>query len=173
MDNIQNQIRALQTSVRRQRFAIVTLASILAGSALIVAVRPAGDATFDTITCKTWKVVDEDGKARIEAFSSANGVAGVFWSDKRGMPLIQAFTNTNGSLVNFVDNDGMGRIQAGTGATGSIVVWRDKDGKQRITAGTLADSTALVSWTDKDGKNRINAGTKPDGTVIYPTKDGN
>ena len=67
MDNIQDQIRALQTSVRRQRFAIFTLATILASSALIGAVRPAGDATFDTITCKGWQVVDKDGKQRISA----------------------------------------------------------------------------------------------------------
>jgi len=73
MDNIQDQIRALQTSVRRQRFAIVALATILAGSALIGAVRPAGDATFDTITCKEWRVVDKDGMLRINAATNADG----------------------------------------------------------------------------------------------------
>ena len=54
METIQDQIRELQlsvraqqTSIRRQRFAIVTLSSILTGFALISATQPAGDATFD------------------------------------------------------------------------------------------------------------------------------
>ena len=57
MEDIQAQIQSLQTSVRRQRFAIVGLATLLAGSVLLGAVSPAGDATFDTITC------EEAGKA--------------------------------------------------------------------------------------------------------------
>ncbi len=151
MDTIQEQIRVLQTSVRRQRFAIVTLASILAGSALIGAVRPAGDATFDTITCKTWTVVDKDGKKRISASTLADGSAGVSWWDK----------------------DGKSRISAGTGADGHAGVWwADKDGKERIGAQTKADGTAGVWWLDKDGKGRITAATLVDGTVVYPTKDG-
>jgi len=152
MDNIQEQIRVLETSVRRQRFAIVALASILAGSVLIGAVRPAGDATFDTITCKEWNVVDKDGKARINAGTFANGRASVTWWDK----------------------DGKERIRAGTLANGhATVAWGDKDGKLRISAGTYADGGAGVTWWDKDGKERISAATLASGTVIYPTKDGN
>ena len=41
-----------------------------------------GNATFDTITCKAWKVVDKDGKQRIGAATFANGEAGVQWLDK-------------------------------------------------------------------------------------------
>jgi hypothetical protein len=96
MDSIEDQIRALQTSVRRQRFAIVTLASILASSALIGAVRPAGDATFDTITCKSWKVVDKDGKERIAASTQADGTAGVAWLDKDEKERIAALTRADG-----------------------------------------------------------------------------
>jgi cobalamin biosynthesis protein CbiG len=99
MDTIQDQIRVLQTSVRRQRFAIVTLASILAGSALIGAVRPAGDATFDTITCKKWRVVDKDGTARIIASTLADGSAGVVWWDKDGKGRISASTRADGTVI--------------------------------------------------------------------------
>ena len=106
MDNIQEQIRALeasvtsqQTSIRRQRFAIVALASILAGSALIGAVRPAGDATFDTITCKDWRVVDNDGKVRIHACATADGGAEVVWRDKDGKGRIIAVTTADGSAA--------------------------------------------------------------------------
>jgi len=129
MDTTQDQIRELQTSVRRQRFAIVTLASILAGSALIGAVRPAGDATFDTITCKGWKVVDKDEKARISAATLADGSAGVTWLDKDGKARISAVTVADGS---------------------SAVGWLDKDGKTRIKAATEADGT--VVYPTKDGK---------------------
>ena len=97
MDNIQDQIRVLQTSVRRQRFAIVALASILAGSALIGAARPAGDATFDTITCKEWSVVDKSGKERISASTDAKGTAAVVWSDKDGKTRIGAATFADGA----------------------------------------------------------------------------
>ena len=152
MDNIQEQIRVLETSVRRQRFAIVALASILAGSALIGAARPAGDATFDTITCKEWSVVDKSGKERISASTDAKGTAAVVWSDK----------------------DGKTRIGAATFADGATSVqWFDKDEKLRISADTTADGNAAVLWSDKDGKTRIRARTNADGTVIYPTKDLN
>jgi hypothetical protein len=151
MENIQEQIQALQTSVRRQRFAIVTLASLLAGSVLLGAVAPAGDATFDTITCKEWKVVDKDGKVRIGASTTAEGGSDVAWFDK----------------------DGKGRIIAGTTANGNAgVAWVDKDGKKRIGAGTEADGFASVGWFDKDEKKRIEAFTEADGTVVYPTKSG-
>ena len=129
MDTIQDQIRALQTGVRRQRFAIVTLASILAGSALIGAVRPAGDATFDTITCKGWKVVDKDGKVRISAGTLADGNASVGCNDRDGKVRISATTMANGT---------------------ASVAWADKDGKVRIGAGTEADGT--VRYPTKDGK---------------------
>jgi hypothetical protein len=174
MDTIQEQIRVLQTSVRRQRFAIVTLASILTALALIGAVRPAGDATFDTITCKGWTVVDEDGKGRISASTLFNGTAAVAWLDKDGRFRIFAGTNPDGSAgVKWIDKDVNVRIRATTNADGSAVVkWADKDGKARVGAGTLADGAAGVWWFDKDGKERILAGTEADGTVIYPTKDG-
>ena len=128
MDNIQDQIRVLETSFRRQRFAIVALASILAGSALIFAVRPAGDATFDTITCKEWRVVDKDGKVRIAAGTAPDGIVGLLWMDK----------------------DGTGRILAATFADGDAgVAWSDKDGKTRILADTAASGT--VTYPTKDG----------------------
>ncbi len=174
MDTIQEQIRALQTSVRRQRFAIVTLASILAGSALIGAVRPAGDATFDTITCKEWKVVDKDGKTRIGAVTRADGTAGLALLDKDGKTRIGAVMGFDGgATVAWYDKDGDFRIGATTLLDGSATVrWFDKDGRERIAAYTLANGAAGLALFDKDMKQRIRAGVSADGTVIYPTKDG-
>jgi hypothetical protein len=151
MENIQAQIQDLQASVRRQRFAIVALASLLAGSVLLGAVSPAGDATFDTITCKEWMVVDKDGKVRILANTLADGSAAVRWLDK----------------------DGKVRIAANTDADGNAgVMWFDKGGKVRILANTNAKGLAGVGWFDKDGKGRIAASTDATGTVLYPTKSG-
>ena len=92
MDTIHDQIRELQASVRRQRLAIVALASVLTGIALIGAARPLGDATFDTITCRTWVVVDRDGKDRIIADTFPDGTAGVAWFDKDRRQRIVAAT---------------------------------------------------------------------------------
>jgi hypothetical protein len=197
MENIQAQIQALLTSVRRQRFAIVGLATLLAGSVLLRAVSPAGDATFDTITCKEWKVVDTDGKLRIIATTDADGTAGVRWLDTDGKGRIAANTDADGNAsVDWFDKDEMLRIFANTAADGSAgVVWWDKDEKGRIIASTLADGdarvlwfdkdemlrilaftaangTAAVFWSDMDGYRRIAASTFATGTVVYPTKTG-
>ena len=174
MENIQEQIQDLQASVRRQRFANVALASLLAGSVLLGAVSPAGDATFDTITCKEWRVVDKDGKTRILANTAADGNAGVMWRDKDGKVRIAANTNAKGlASVGWFDKDGKVRIGADTDADGNAgVMWLDKDGKVRIDAATEATGFAAVTWFDKDGKVRILANTEADGTVVYPTKSG-
>ena len=157
METIQQQIGALQVivakqqvSVKRQRFAIIALAGIIVAGGFIAAVRPVGDATFDTITCKVWKVIDKNDKVRIATSTTADGTASVGW----------------------LDNDGKVRIVASTSAEGNAgVIWLDKHGKQLIAASTDADGNAICQWRDKDGKVRIVAATLADGTVFLPTKD--
>ena len=88
-----------------------------------------GDATFNTIICKRWVVVDNYGKVRIDARTDADGQASVYWLDK----------------------DGKLRIGAGTSADGSAaVVWLDKDEKTRIAAGTFADGTVILPTKDEN-----------------------
>ena len=129
METIQQQIGAMQKSIKRQRFAIIALAGIIVAGGFIAAVRPAGDATFDTITCKGWKVVDKDGKERIVAGTHADGYAGVQWLDK----------------------DGKRRIAAATSADGlASVAWRDKDDKTRIVAAIFADGTVALPTKDQN-----------------------
>ena len=159
METIQQQIGALQVivakqqvSVKRQRFAIIALAGIIIAGGFIAAVRPVGDATFDTITCKEWKVVDGDGKERIAAFTNPSGNAGVKWRDKDEKLRILASTSADGN---------------------SAVAWLDTDGKLRINASTLADGFASVALGDNNEKIRIAAATLPDGTVCLPTEDRN
>ena len=129
METIQQQIGALQTSVKRQRFAIIALAGIIVAGGFVAAVRPVGDATFDTITCKGWNVVDKDGKERIVAGTRVDGDAGVQWLDK----------------------DGKRRIAAATSADGlASVAWRDKDDKTRIVAAIFADGTVALPTKDQN-----------------------
>ena len=130
METIQQQIGAMQTSVKRQRLLNIALLGIIVAGGFIAAVRPAGDATFDTITCKEWRVVDKHGMVRIAAAANAaDGYAGVAWLDKDEKVRIRASTTADGS------------------AGGE---WRDKDGKVRITAATLADGTVFLPTTDEN-----------------------
>ena len=157
METIQQQIGALQVivakqqvSVKRQRLLNIALLGVIVAGGFIAAVRPAGDATFDTITCKGWDVVDADGKMRIAAATLADGSAGVAWYDKDGKTRISALTRASGT---------------------ADVQLSDKDGKTRISAGTFASGTAGVQWLDKDEKQRIAAATLADGDVVLPTQD--
>ena len=147
---LQTQIDELKASSKRQKIAIIALACVIVAGVGVAAIQPAGDATFDTITCKAWKVVDKDGKQRIGAETNADGKAGVSWSDKDGKTRIFALTFADGN--------------AG-------VLWFDKDEKLRIVAATSPDGDAGVVVADKDEKQRISAMTKADGTVELPTSD--
>ena len=55
--------------------------------------------TFDTITCKEWKVVDAEGKERITAFTNPDGQASVQWFDKDEKRRIAAATLADGTVV--------------------------------------------------------------------------
>ena len=102
METIQQQIGAMQEEIKRLR---EELKEVKKGN-------------FDTIACKTWKVVDADGKTRIAAATLADG---------------QAF-------VQLLDKDEKTRIEAVTTDSGiAVVLWRDKDEKMRIAAGTFND----------------------------------
>ena len=189
METIQQQIGALQVivakqqvSVKRQRFAIIALAGIIVAGGFIAAVRPVGDATFDTITCKEWNVVDGDGKERITAFTNPDGQASVQWLAVFAVAFVGYVVSqrnpTFGTITckgwKVVDADGKQRIVAGTHAEEAGVQWLDKHGKKRIAAATLADGQACVAWIDRDEKVRINAATHADGQagVAWLDKDG-
>ena len=131
MDNLESRIRALEASNRRQRYSITALAAVIVGGTLIVAMRPAGNATFDRVTCKNLSVIDDNGKQRISAFTDAAGDAVMQWLDK----------------------DEKTRISTHTPADGSAAMqWHDKDGKERIEAGTDTDGTVGLPTTDLQPK---------------------
>ena len=124
---LQTQIDEMKRSLNRQKLINIALASVIVAGVGVAAIQPVGDATFDTITCKGWKVVDKDGKVRISATTDADGQASVWWLDK----------------------DGKSRIAAGTLADGEAsVMWLDKDEKLRIAAGTNAAGTVVLPTSD-------------------------
>jgi hypothetical protein len=85
--------------------------------------------TFDTITCKGWKVVDSEGKERITAEIFASGTSSMGWLDKDGQMRIW--------VVNYADgNAGMH--------------WIDKEGKFRIASGTDADGIVYLPTKDQN-----------------------
>ncbi len=127
IETLSTDLRILKSSLQRQRIVIASLAAVIGIGAFIGATRPAGDATFDTITCKKWLVVDKDGKVRIGSTVFDDGEASVQWYDK----------------------DGKKRINAGTFADRQAAVfWTDKDGKTRIVAATSADGTVELPTKD-------------------------
>ena len=96
---LQTQIDELKASSKRQKIAIIALACVIVAGVGVAAIQPAGDATFDTITCKAWKVVDKDGKVRISAKTFADGEAGVAWLDKDEKMRIGAGTTADGTVI--------------------------------------------------------------------------
>ena len=114
------------------RLSIVALQSkidelgVALAEATAAAARPDGNATFDTVTCKKWKVVDDSGKERMSASTFADGRASMDWFDK----------------------DEVMRISARTTAVGAGITWFDKDGKSRIGASTKTDGTVTLPTTD-------------------------
>ena len=166
----------MQKSIKRQRLLNIALLGVIVAGGFVAAVRPVGDATFDTITCKGWNVVDKDGKVRISASSNANG-AGVEWIDNDFTQRIAVSTNNDGSAgVGWIDKEGKIRMTAATNAKGGGTMGMqllDKYGKTRITAFTDSNENAGMTLLDKSEKSRIGAYSKADGSVDLPTTDLN
>ena len=172
-NTIEEQLASMRASLRRQRLFNLALVGIAITAATVAATRPAGDATFDTVTCKAWNVVDKDGKFRILAGTDAAGNALTTWLDKDGKMRISTATYANGkAATTWYGKDEKTRIQAFTNAAGTAATaWFDKDKKIRIEASTDAAGNAAMSLLDKDEKIRIRASTDADCTVTLPTTD--
>jgi hypothetical protein len=191
MDDIQTQIRDLQASVRRQRVAIVTLSCILAGAALYGAASPASDATFDTVTCKAWRVVDKDGKVRIGANVAESGSPVLVLTNTNEVPVVMASVlDGDRGYLGIHDRDGKARLTAAFGEDKAIglrlfgdnreprvalhvsangaagVRLHDTDGVMRIGADTFSSGNACIMHWDKEGQARMTATTFADSTSL-------
>ena len=127
--SVEEQLASMRLSIVALQSKVDELGVALA-EATAAAARPDGNATFDTVTCKKWKVVDDSGKERIIAKATAIG-AGITWYDK----------------------DETARIDASTTADGdAFMQWLDKDEKARIAAGTKPDGAIDLPITDLQPK---------------------
>ena len=167
---LQTQIDELKTSSKRQKIAIIALAGVL----VFFVVKPKG-----VITCDGWRVVDKDGKVRIEAAGTdADGDTSVLWFDKDGTWRIAASILVNGdATVAWKDksrllSSGKPRVVVGTSNDGNAIVqWLDASGNLRINAGAFIGGNAGVQWLDNHGNLRIGAMTFYGGQVSLPTSD--
>ena len=132
--------------------------------------------TFNTITCKTWKIVDANGEERITAFTNPGGIASVVWIDQYWKTRIVMATLANGKAgVTLFDENGQERIAAATYSDArATVAWIDTNGKSRIDAGIFESGVAGVQFYDEEENQRISAATlSAKGPVLLPTKDEN
>ena len=83
METIQQQIVAMQEEIKRLREELEIVKK----------------GNFDTITCKTWRLVDKDRKLRIVAATLADGEASVTWFDKDEKKRIAAATLADGYVL--------------------------------------------------------------------------
>ena len=175
---IDEQLTSMRSTLWRQRVFNVVLVCTVVVAALSHLYFPqfGDDATFNTVNCETWNVIDANGNLRISATTTPDGSTSMTWLDKDGKPRIGASTVADGSAgMTWFDKDGKGRVGATTGADGTAgMAWLDKDGKLRISTGTAADGSARMTWFDKDVL-RISTGTEADGNagMTWFDKDGN
>ncbi len=133
--NTEARIRALELSLRRQRYALLSLSLVIIAAWLYVARRPAGNANFEKVTCRKWVVVDPLGIERIVAGSTIEGHAGIQWYDEANRCRMSAVTSAAGVML---------REEAGDAA----IVWYDKSRSTRISAGLLADGSVALPTED-------------------------
>jgi hypothetical protein len=170
---IDEQLAGVRSSLRRQRLFNVALVAVAGVAGTVIALRPAGDASFDSVRCHRWLLIDADGKERIVASSLATGQAGMTWIDTNGKARMAAGTQADGiASMAWIDADGQKRVAAGTQPDGFAgLSLMDKEGKVRIASATQPTGTAGSSMFDKDGNERIAAAIDADGAVTLPTKD--
>jgi len=87
--SVEDELRNLRASLRRQRIAIVLLAAAVSVCIVAIAVRPAKDGHFsaitcDTVTCGSWHVVDRSGDKLLTAYASSDGKAHMWWYSESG-----------------------------------------------------------------------------------------
>ena len=149
---IDEQLTSMRSTLWRQRVFNVVLVCTVVVAALSPSYFPqfGPDATFNTVNCKTWNVIDANGNLRISATTTPDGSTSMTWLGKDGKPRIGATIAADG-------NAGMTLF--------------DKDMNLRMSAGTFANGNAGMTWFDKDGNSRITASTAADSTVTLPTTD--
>lgn len=146
MDNIQDQIRALQATVAVQQQQIDQLRRDLETTRAQLQ-----DGRFESITCKKWFLADDRDRARVVAMTFPDGAAGFHWCDEQEQVRMIARTGPSQQVSISLLGEG---------------------GQTRVNVGVLPNGMAGMGVFDRDGNPKLGAGVTPAGAVIYPTKDG-
>ncbi len=187
MQNSDDQVQALRAELarlerigtRRQWFLFTALgASICIG--LMGASPDEKTASFDSLTCREFKVLDKDGNCRIRASINDKAMATLTLQSPSGSPRVMLMDlPEKGAGITLLDQEGKIRIVASTSKNGSgEIALNDANQKARIVAGTDASGTARIVWWDGDGKMRIDLGTyelsrgAEFAALTYTSKDG-
>ncbi len=172
MPTLEQRIETLESSKRRQRWAIAGMATLtlvtLIGTCVVTGAKVA---EFEQITCKQWSVIDGSGNTRICAATGPGGQAFVQWFDRDGKLRLIASTSSDGLAgIGWIDPSGNTRIESSTAAEGAAALYlADREGKLRIMSATSLDGQAAFQVFDQVGRARINSITFPNGVVIYPS----
>ena len=122
METIQQQLNALQTSVKRQRLLNVALLGIIAAGGFIAAVRYDDRPPLLKMRCQELQIVDNAGNEHIRLASSADGGADIQLFDKNGKTKLLAETKADGSTdIKMFDRDGNIKLFEGVKIDGTVV----------------------------------------------------
>ena len=142
-----DRIERLEREVRRLQIGMLVLAVALAATCALGATQ----GTPDELKLRRLAIMDAEGKERVVASTTPDGIAS----------------------IQHYDRDGKLRIGIGTAPDGEAGIMHvDTDGKKRIYASTLPDGRAFLSHFDRDEKRRISQGTRPDGQAGIGINDG-
>jgi hypothetical protein len=173
MDSIENRVKALEQSNRRQRLVIAGLSAVVFGGALVAGATPAGDIEVNKVTCKSLIVKDANGKPRFAAGANNSlqhlkgDTFGTVWYDLEDKPRLAAGTDPYGNAsLQLIDSQSRRRLVAASMTDGAACLeWLDKDGKRRLSAVTDNDGWAGISFFDRDELSRCLSGTTASGAV--------
>ncbi|MBM3242369.1 hypothetical protein FJZ31_39420, partial [Candidatus Poribacteria bacterium] len=127
---------------------------------------------FDTVTCRSLRVVDASGKevARLELTKrdNVNDVIQVF--NSAGVSAYRVGVSPYGGSVGVLDKDGKPCIGMGVGPNGGGVRVSDGDNKA-IVMMNITDTGGGLAVSDKTGKGVIAIGAEENGGMISVTSN--
>jgi len=116
------------------------------------------------VTCSALKVVDEQGKVRVQlGFDKSGGIVSINNAD--GKPQVAVKVDQEGGFVSVASHDGVERAFVGVneGKSGGLVYLKDDKDKHRAYFGIAKQGHGGLSFSNPQGKNEIFIGTSTQG----------
>jgi len=165
---LEQQMAALRTSVKVQRGVLVlfmvlsVLALGLGGRGLHASAQ--GEKGAMEITCKALKVVDEQGKVRVQlTYDKYGGIVSVNNPAEKTVATMEA--DNDGGFVSIAGTDGKQRVFVGVGPklAGGMISIHDDKGKQRGLFTVYPDGHGGLAFRNDQGKNEVFLGPSTKG----------